>query len=150
MINKNRVFQKDISGVAAVEFALIAPVLIFILIGIVDFGMYINMALKVENVTRAAAEYLLAGGDEADLENDIILPSNLGSTAGEVIPVVEYSCECVNGAAVACGGTCVAVGDYVRRFLDVSMEINYETVIPYPGLVDNLTLQGNVRLQANQ
>ena len=51
-------------GVAAVEFALIAPILLILLIGVFDFGMFINTQMRLENLSRSIAEYIIQGGEE--------------------------------------------------------------------------------------
>lgn len=149
MREKSFKYWSGVSGLAGVEFALVAPVLIFILIGVVDFGMYMNMSLKMEIVARSAAQYVLQGGDINLIEEDIILPSNLNVAAGEVDSDVAYVCECADGVEVACDATCDD-DDYLRRFINVSLQKNHEALISYPGLSDNINLQGHVRLQANE
>lgn len=43
------------SGVAAVEFALVVPILMSILLGIVEFGMALNFRTQLNNATMVAA-----------------------------------------------------------------------------------------------
>ncbi len=144
-------FLKDKSGVAATEFALIVPFLLFLLVAMVDYGFYINTAMKLENTARAAAEYILNGGDEDDIEDDIIMPSNLQLTeeSRETLNVTtEFVCECIGGEAVDCDtGSCDAEGDYMRRYAIVTLDMEYQTLFPYPGVRDSITLRGHARIQ---
>ena len=48
-------------GAAAVEFALILPVLLILLLGIIDFGLYYYNDLQLTHVARDAARYLSVG-----------------------------------------------------------------------------------------
>ncbi len=53
-------------GAAAVEFALVLPLLLIILVGIIDFGLYFYNDLQLTHVARDAARYLSVGDvDEA-------------------------------------------------------------------------------------
>lgn len=147
-------YQNDHRGVAATEFALMAPVLIIILVAMVDYGFYINNALRVENTARAAAEYMLRGGDENALMEDIIMPGNMGlsaSDAGNLSVSTSYSCECADAVPFSCENplTCEQ-GDYMRRYLQVSLEMTHSTLFPYPGIPSEITLSGQTRLQANE
>jgi Flp pilus assembly protein TadG len=54
------------SGAAAVEFALIALVLIPLLFGIMEFGRFVTVQSGVETATREAARYGSAVGDSGN------------------------------------------------------------------------------------
>jgi Flp pilus assembly protein TadG len=45
-------------GAAAVEFALVLPLLLVLLLGIIDFGLYFYNDLQLTHVARNAARYL--------------------------------------------------------------------------------------------
>jgi Flp pilus assembly protein TadG len=45
-------------GAAAVEFALVLPILLVIIFGIIDFGLYFYNDLQLTHVARDAARYL--------------------------------------------------------------------------------------------
>jgi Flp pilus assembly protein TadG len=48
-------------GAAAVEFALVLPILLVILLGILDFGLYYYNDLQLTHAARDAARYLSVG-----------------------------------------------------------------------------------------
>jgi Flp pilus assembly protein TadG len=47
---------------AAVEFALVSPVLLVLLMFVIDFGMYLYASLQLSNAVSAGAEYALVNG----------------------------------------------------------------------------------------
>lgn len=49
-------------GAAAVEFALVVPILILILIGIVNFGFVLAQQISLNNAARQAARYAVVDG----------------------------------------------------------------------------------------
>ncbi len=63
---RTRRFRSD-DGAAAVEFALVLPILVLILFGIIDYGLYFNTSLQsrwgVHDAARAAAVAPGEGGD---------------------------------------------------------------------------------------
>lgn len=52
---------KDCRGVAAIEFALVAPVLILILLGIAAYGIYFSAISSLQELTADAARASVAG-----------------------------------------------------------------------------------------
>lgn len=145
-MNRNASYISGNDGLAAVEFALIAPFLIALLIGMMDFGMYINQRMQMENIARAAAEYVVKGGEEANVMTDVI---------AEAVPATELAaftfdsgsvCECSSdGAEIDCALTCDE--GYQRRFYFFSMSREYTPMFPYPGIPESITLAGDARLQ---
>lgn len=94
-------------GAAAVEFALVVPILILVMIGIVNFGFVLAQQISLNNAARQAARYAVVDGRTcADIKTE-------GRTAGETIgmsvtdgtvptPVVT---NCGADAAKPCAGT---------------------------------------------
>jgi Flp pilus assembly protein TadG len=143
-------WKKDDEAVAATEFALIVPILALLMIGLMDFGLYINAEMKLENMARAAAEYVIRGGDEADITTDVLsfayMPDSVNSI-DDIVVTTATECECDDGEAVACDTSCVGGTGYMRQFYHVDLELQYTTVFPYPGLPDSITLVGTARMQ---
>jgi Flp pilus assembly protein TadG len=76
-------------GVAAVEFALILPLLLVLLLGIIDFGLYYYSDLQLTQSARDAARYLSLGEEDDawavinNLQGD---PPPQTSVSGSVTP----------------------------------------------------------------
>lgn len=49
-------FGGDESGIAAVEFAIVAPVLVFMLLGMMDIGFAVSKRMALDSAVRAGAE----------------------------------------------------------------------------------------------
>src|ERR1041385_1438773 len=112
-----RVVQQA-GGNAAIEMALIAPVLVLLLVGIADFGMAVYRKMQVQHAAQAGAEYAMVHGfDSAAITTTITAATAMtGSTAS---PVQAQSCGCASGTTVTtatCGTNCAAgtaAGTYV-------------------------------------
>jgi Flp pilus assembly protein TadG len=59
-----RALRSNRSGVAAAEFALIAPVMLILLLGVYDIGNAIQQRLQLEQAVRAGAQYALSWPDQ--------------------------------------------------------------------------------------
>lgn len=148
-IKANEFLRQD-TGVAAVEFALIAPILMILIIAMVDFGMFINSQMRVENLSRSVAEYIIQGGDEENAWGDVVLASGYFSGDDNLEDTLsleaEKVCECNDADEIDCDESC-GTGEYKRHFIEVSMEMNYTPMIPYPGITTDLVATGHTRLQ---
>jgi len=143
-----RSFTQDEKGHTAVEFALLAPFLIYFLMGMIDYGMYVHQRMQLENLARAAAEYVVKGGDENNVMQDVVVLSGKipQDEMDDVTSESEETCECGTGEATDCGTACPN-GGYQRRFYSFSMSKSYNVMFSYPGIDDSLTMTGNARLQ---
>lgn len=140
-------YRKEKQGVAAVEFAMVVPFLVLVLLGIFDFGTYINAKMRMENTARAVAQYVIQGGDIESIESDIMATSNMSETEKQTASFsTEYACECRQGESTFCGDSC-GQDDYLRVFVEVRMGMNYNPTLPWPGLPNNIRLTSAVRLQ---
>jgi Flp pilus assembly pilin Flp len=150
-------YIRNYEGVAAIEFALIAPPLIMFMVGILDYGMYMNTQMQLENTARTAAQYIVQGGDPNNVEQDVVLQSrlqNIENYVDEMNIVTDFVCECRDGTEVDCdtddpGGVCDE-DDYMRRFIEVTLATTYDPLMPYPGITGdngNIALGGTARMQ---
>jgi Flp pilus assembly protein TadG len=148
-------FWRDDRGVAMVEYALLVPVLSVLMIGIVDYGMYIHEKMELDDLARDSVQYVLQGGDYNNIQAAVIAPSDIYNKVdpNELTVTVtppSQSCECSGGAAVSCssGGTCPS-GDYKRGFVTVTIAASYHPIVTWPGIAANKTMTGTAKMQYN-
>jgi Flp pilus assembly protein TadG len=58
-------------GAAAVEFALILPVLLLIIFGIIDFGRMLNAQLNTSQAAREGARVAMLGGSQTEVRERV-------------------------------------------------------------------------------
>ena len=58
-------------GAAAVEFALILPLLLLIIFGIIDFGRMLTAQTTTNQAAREAARVVMLGGDQGDAQQRV-------------------------------------------------------------------------------
>lgn len=145
-------YLEDKTGIAAVEFALLFPPLVLMMVGAIDFGVYMNHKMKVENAARAAVEYVVQGGHINNITSDVITAENLNLSDDELEFLdidAAYVCECEDGIYKSCSSEtpqCTSDGDYLRRFIEVTVSYQYEPIAPYPGLPESMNIAGHVRV----
>ena len=130
----------DGSGVVAIEFAFIAPLLVLMFVCLADLGLGIYAKMQVNNAAQYGAQYALVNGyDASAITAAVKSSSDVGSLT--VTPSSICGCPGANGVlpTLTCGIGCTdgsTPGTYVR----VSVTHSYATLIPYPGLPANFTL----------
>ena len=99
-----RRFAADRSGLAAVEFAFAAPVLLTALIGIADVGSLLADRRAMQSATHSGAQYFLSGGRDLEEARQIVLQAwSTRPEGGEV--VTERYCMCAD-VVHACNTLC--------------------------------------------
>lgn len=96
-------------GAAAVEFALILPILVLILFGVIEFGGVYNAQLMVTSAAREAARTMALHGDVADAQS-VAVDAALGIDPSDLDVTVSP-------AACAAGADVTVTVDYDRPFL---------------------------------
>jgi Flp pilus assembly protein TadG len=84
---------RDERGVSAVEFALVAPVLLICLIGIYDVGSMVYKRTDMHAALRSGTQYFMNGGDDlAKAEN--IVEQAWTTKPDQVTVQAERFCQC--------------------------------------------------------
>lgn len=86
-------FSRDDSGVSAVEFALVAPVLLICLVGIYDVGTMVYKRTDMHSALRAGTQYFMNGGDDLQKAEDIV--EQAWTTKPDQVTIqAERFCQC--------------------------------------------------------
>ncbi len=111
-----RSFLREEAGASAVEFALLAPVLIFALLATADVGLAVHQKLLVDQSLRAGSEAAIRDFGQ-DAVRDVVSaaisrgnPSTYPAATRPTVAVVRF-CACPDSisTAVSCtSGTCSA------------------------------------------
>jgi hypothetical protein len=131
--------RRSSKGGAALELAVVFPVLLLLIIGVVDYGRMYFTAVTVANAARAGAEWGSEGtatyADTASWKQFAKLDG--AEVSGIIIKPREY-CQC-GGAASSCTSFC-AGGAAPEVYVEVKASDTLTTLLPYPGLPKKLTV----------
>lgn len=107
----------DRDGAAGVEFALLLPMLVVLLIGTVDLGGLAYQSMQVSAAAHAGAQYAIRNGWSATAVADAV--TNATSLPVTASPAPQLVKACVSGGAVVVtsSSTCsggAAAGSYIQ------------------------------------
>jgi Flp pilus assembly protein TadG len=145
---------RDIRGTSAVEFALVLPILVGMLVPTADLGLGFYAQMRVQNAAQAGAQYAIVhgwnnGASVAAIENAVTSATALASI--QASPVPTQACGCASGTSIApidCSSTCPS-GATPGSYVTVKAQAPYTPLIPYPLIGNSITLtaQSTVRVQ---
>ncbi len=107
-MNRLRRHARDERGAALVEFAVIAPLVMLLVFGIVEFGLAFSIKLNVETAARTGARVGSGLRDDRMADYNLLqsVKSALNDNLSSVQYVVVYKSTNANGAIPAgCSGT---------------------------------------------
>lgn len=144
-LSRSRAVSEDL-GQSMVEFALVAPILAFVLLGGVDLGRAYAQQLAVQNAARAGAEAAAIDFSPTELETKARTRDELSRTAGlnasaATIDVTFAQLDglsaCVNPPTLAT--PCLAT---------VRVRYTFRTTVPWPLMpnVANFDRSNNMRM----
>ena len=137
-------------GAAAIEFALLVPMLIVLVICTADLGFGIYRHMQVENAAQAGVTYAAARGFSQAQVSAAVLSATTYSDI-QASPAPSKFCGCPSGTSVTsavCTSTC-SDGSQPGTYVSVSAKATYNTIIPYPMLPNSydFAAQATVRIQ---
>jgi Flp pilus assembly protein TadG len=116
-------FRQSTSGVAATEFALVAPVLLILVLGLIDVSTAVTGSLDLKTSARAGAEYALANSDDAIGIRAAVIGAT-GNTSATLTVTTTVFCECAR-VALTCGQTCPLDSSVPDQFVKVAVSDAY-------------------------
>jgi len=137
-------------GTAAIEFALMLPLIVLLFTGLFDLGYAAYESMEVQAAAEAGAQYAARNPwNPTAIGTAVVGATGIGNVTAT--PAASRFCACpVAGALtpITCTGSC-ANGDPPGSYTLVSAQKLHWTALPYPALPQPLTLTGQAvrRLQ---
>jgi Flp pilus assembly protein TadG len=137
-------------GQAVAELAIIAPLLLLLLVGLVEFGRYARMSILVSNAARAGVQYgaqnYVTALDDAGMQN-------AAQTDAESIAAISatpsHYCTCADGTASSCQATdCPSSHRLV--YVQVDTRGTFTSMLHLPYVSPSLTVTGRAVMRASQ
>jgi Flp pilus assembly protein TadG len=135
-----RAFAAAQAGQAILELALLAPVFLGLLVGIIEVGRFAHFAILVGNAAHAGAQYggqsLISALDITGMQNAAL--NDAQNVTGVTATATSY-CQCADGSASTCAATaCPASHRLV--YVQVTVAGTYQSLFKYPGLPHSVTV----------
>ena len=146
---------QDRSGVAAAEFAIGAPMILFSLVIMADLGIAMNERMNLDEAARAGAEFVMNNVDDPDELKTLVTAAATGNfpeDPGDVLtaeaPTVTVSnwCECPEapGAPVACSGTLCSNDHPPSAYYELALAKTHDAIF-LPDMSLNTRIQVQTR-----
>lgn len=119
------------AGNSAIEFALVAPVLLTMLMGVADYGTEVFYKAELQRAVRAGAQYATNTAHATDQAGITQTIQQASALTGIVVANLVDTCKCANGTAVACTGATCADGSSVGNYVTISGTYTYTPFISY-------------------
>ncbi|MEQ1887753.1 MAG: TadE/TadG family type IV pilus assembly protein [Alphaproteobacteria bacterium] len=135
-----KTFIQNISGAAALELALITPLLAVLTLGLTDTGRAIGQRMQLIDAAQQGILYGQLRNPVGDDVSGVLAAIGPGSPENARSTTVALYCECVVGAQLSCAVTCPE-NVVMRRYLDVTITENYITLFPYPFIGETVPIR---------
>jgi Flp pilus assembly protein TadG len=129
-----------IGGVAAIEFAVLATILIFTSVATADLGMGFYRKMQVQNAAQAGARYvMLKGLDTTGIVSAIHAATNYADIVASD-PNVFYGCASSSGITSTYQFATCSDGTTAGRYVTVSTQAYYKPILTLPLFPENFSL----------
>jgi Flp pilus assembly protein TadG len=133
-------------GAMALEFALMAPLLMILLAGIIDVGAAINRQVQLTSAVQSGAQLAIARTPTAetlgDIEAAIRLSAPENANDSQSI-IVQMFCESAAGVAASCSEPQPGLATYVA----ISLSETWAPTLSYPLHQRSLPLEASLTLR---
>jgi Flp pilus assembly protein TadG len=137
-------------GAAIVEFALIVPLLILLMVGLFDLGFAAYQSMQVHAAAEAGAQYAVRHTWDPTAIATAVTRAT-GSAGITATPAPSQVCGCPDGGIFTPEPSCNTCpsGSPAGVYASVSAQLSYSPVLPYPGLPNPLVLAGQAYRRLN-
>jgi Flp pilus assembly protein TadG len=138
----------DDRGNVAIEFAILAPVLIALATGAWDFGNCFIQSERLAGAARAGAQYgIQTAAHATDFAGMVQAARNNASDSDSALAVsASQVCFCPGGASVACTGNCAGV-PAPSYYAKVVVSEDYTTLFTYPFVANPISLSTQILMR---
>lgn len=144
-----------VRGAAAIEFAVLAALLLTMMIGTADLGMGFYRKMQVQNAAQAGAQYAMAHAFEdtgmAAVEDVVRNATSFSDIVAVPQPYRFDGCPTANGVIAPDAELRCPDGSTPGAYVSVSAQAAYKTIVPLPllGIPDRFILEARsvVRVQ---
>lgn len=126
--------KRDDAGAAALEFALVLPLLLLILFGVINFGVVFAQQLALDNAARQAARYAAVEGHDCPAIEEHARDAATTIAMSRSEPEFAITGGCPAPCADSVTGQDVTV--------TMTLDKGFLIPMPVPGLGDGIEIEG--------
>jgi Flp pilus assembly protein TadG len=139
--------RRSEAGTAFIEFAVILPVLLLIVFGLVEVGRYAYFSIMVGNAARAGAQYgaqnMVTVRDASAIEQ----AAKNDASAITLNATASYSCACSDGTTSTCSAT-DCTSSHRLTYVLVTTSGTFDSLLHFPGVPSSITVTSTAVMRA--
>jgi Flp pilus assembly protein TadG len=140
--------RSDRRGTAAIEFGLISPFLLTLIIGLTEVGMAAFESMQVKDAAEAGVLYASQHPtDIAGIQSAVV---NATSTSGIIAtPAPTSFCGCPGASGITVGN-CISLcasGSAQGQYVRVNANLTHSVILSFPGFTNPLVLTSAATLR---
>jgi Flp pilus assembly protein TadG len=136
------------SGASLVEFAILLPVMVFLLMGVIEIGRYTYYAILAANAARAGAQY---GSQNTTTADDIAGMTSAAVADEGSVPQFSPSpsplCSVSGGTPTTCSFSGTGAPTNTVYYVQVVVTGTFSTLFHYPGIPNNIPITGSATMR---
>jgi Flp pilus assembly protein TadG len=138
----------DRRGAAILEFALMLPVIVALLVGMVDYGALAYQTMQVSAAAHAGAEYVLHYGWNATAVQTAVTSATSLTVTASPAPQLQTACV-TGGAVVVTAGTSCPSGAAAGSYVLVSAQASFSPIIAWSSFAmpSTIAARAMIRIQ---
>jgi Flp pilus assembly protein TadG len=121
-------------GSAIIEFALMMPLILLLLAGVLDYTLLLRSAIALTDAARAGAQYgSLSSASASDIAGMQATALNAAPDIANATATATKVCKCSDGSTITCGtGSCVT--GVARVYVQVTVQATNTPLFSYSQL----------------
>jgi Flp pilus assembly protein TadG len=135
--------RRSESGTSMIEFALVLPVLVFLMIGLIEVGRYTFFGILAANAARAGVQYgaqdLYHAQDTSGMKNAALAD---GQNLTQWTATPSYLCSVNGGSLQTCNTSSIPPSGTVY-YVKVAVSGSFRSLLNYPGIPNNVPINGS-------
>jgi Flp pilus assembly protein TadG len=141
LIHRIKLLLRARRGAAAVEFAMLMPVITALFIGVINYGLIVFDQMELNSAARAGAQMALLDASSTSVIQQVVVDStNLTIDATDV--TVTETCNCYDGTTALCTTTTCS-GQPVEHYFNIDVTEDYTFLL----IPTTITLSGSASVR---
>jgi Flp pilus assembly protein TadG len=137
-------------GQSILEFAVLTPVVLLLLVGAIEIGRLAYLSILVNNAAHAGVQYgaqsLATASDNTGMQNAAL---NDGQNIAGLTASASHYCTCADGSSSSCQPTDCS-GSHRLVYVQVNTTGQFQSLFAYPGLPSSYTISGQAVMRVAQ
>jgi len=135
-------------GTSVMEFAILAPVLIFLLFGLIEVGRYAYFAILAAHAAHTGAQW---GAQDTSTADNVPGMKNAAKQDAQAVSTwtvnAQTMCSVSSAPLVPCSGASLVSAANTVYYVKVTVTGTFSALFNYPGIPANIPVSGSATMR---